>query len=439
MCLLVIVLPRRFALLPIVALICFMTMGQRVLIGGLNFTMIRILLLFGWARLIIRGEFRSVRLNQIDKALLWWTLSSMVTYVLLWQTYDAFKYKLGVAYNALGFYFLFRFLLRDLGDVVRVFKMTAVLLVPLAASMLMEKTTGRNSFAIFGGVSPVTGVRDGVLRCQGPFAHPILAGTFGAVLLPFFIALWPRGRGSRAIALLGIVSSTVITFAAGSSGPLMAWVAGVLGLGMWYLRKNMRAVRWGLLFTLIALQLVMKAPVWFLMARVGIFSGSAGYHRAYLIDRAVANISDWWLLGTKSTASWANEDQGLFDVTNQYLKEGAEGGLLTMALFIVITARCFQAIGRSVRAMAEAEPRHGQLCVWAMGAALFAHVASYTSVSYFDQSIVNWYLLLAMISTASVHFLATRTVAAEGALQPAGNAVDAVNAVPGHQGLTEPT
>jgi hypothetical protein len=117
-----------------------MTMGQRVLIGGLNFTMIRILLLFGWARLILRGEFRSIKLNRIDKALLWWTLSSMVTYLLLWQTFDAFKDKLGLAYNAVGLYFLFRFLVRDLDEAVHVFKITAILLVPLVGSMLMEKT-----------------------------------------------------------------------------------------------------------------------------------------------------------------------------------------------------------------------------------------------------------------------------------------------------------
>jgi len=309
----------------------------------------------------LRGEFRSIKLNRIDKALLWWTLSSIVTYFLLWQTYDAFKDKLGLAYNAIGFYFLFRFLVRDLDEVVQVLKITAILVVPLAGSMLMEKATGRNSFALFGGVDPVTAVREGVLRCQGPFGHPILAGTFGAVLLPFFIALWLRGH--KTLALLGIASSTVITITSGSSGPIMAYLAGILGLGLWSLRKKMRAIRWGLLLTLLALHLVMKVPVWFLIARVGVFGGSTGFHRALLIDRAVANIGGWWLVGTKSTASWADKDQGLFDVTNQYLLEGADGGLLTMFLFIMIIARCFQGVGRSVRAMEDVEPRRDQLCV----------------------------------------------------------------------------
>ncbi len=86
--------------------------------GGMNFTMIRILLLFGWIRLVLRGELRPIELNQLDKAMLWFTLSSIVTYTLLWRDYDAFKDKSGLAYNALGFYFFFRFLLIDLEDIV---------------------------------------------------------------------------------------------------------------------------------------------------------------------------------------------------------------------------------------------------------------------------------------------------------------------------------
>jgi hypothetical protein len=401
--LLLIVLPRRYALIPVIILTCYMTMGMRIMVVGLNFTMLRILLLFGWARLILRGEFRSIKLNRIDKALLWWTLSSIVTYFLLWQTYDALKDKLGLAYNAIGFYFLFRFLVRDFDEVVRVFKITTILVVPLAGSMLIEKATGRNSFAVFGGVGPVTMIREGVLRCQGPFAHPILAGTFGAVLLPFFIALWLRGH--KALALPGIVSSTVITITSGSSGPIMTYLVGILGLCMWPLRKKMRAIRWGFLVTLLALHLVMKAPVWFLVGRVGVFGGSTGYHRAYLIDRAIANIGDWWLVGTKSTVIWADKDAGLFDVTNQYLIEGTNGGLLTLFLFIMIIARGFQGVGRSVRAMEDVEPRRDQLFVWAMGAALLAHVVTYMSTSYFDQNIVNWYLLLAMISSAANQYV----------------------------------
>ncbi|MGD1154704.1 MAG: hypothetical protein ABSA41_02630 [Terriglobia bacterium] len=416
--LLLLVLPRKYALLPVIALICYMTMGMRIMVGGLNFPMMRILILFGLARVVVRGEYRSIKLNTIDAAVLWWTLAGIVTGTLLWRTSDAFVSRLGQAYNVIGFYFLFRSLLRGMDDINRVVKFIAILLVPLAGLIVVEKFTGQNLFSAFGGVPPVTFVRDGVVRCQGPFAHPILAGTFGATLLPLFIGLWGQGQKSKFIPLMAIIASTTITISSGSSGPVLAYLAGMLGLGMWYLRKHLRTIRWGLLLTIIALHVVMKAPVWFLMARVDVFSGSTGWHRAYLLDRCIANFSDWWLVGTKSTANWAGEEARLFDVTNQYISEAANGGLLMLGLFIMIIVRCFGGIGRAVRASEGSQQRATSWCLWAMGAALFTHVVSFMSVSYFDQSIVNWYLLLAMISTGAGLFIPASAPADAGAPQP---------------------
>jgi len=136
--LLLILLPRRYTLVPVIMLTCYMTMGQVIIIFGLHFTMIRILILFGWLRLFIRREIRARKLNAIDKALLWWTISSVVMNTLLWRTSEAFVNRLGLAYDAIGVYFFFRFLVADLNDVKRIFRTTAVLIVPLAAAMLIE-------------------------------------------------------------------------------------------------------------------------------------------------------------------------------------------------------------------------------------------------------------------------------------------------------------
>ena len=399
MCFLLLSLPRKWALVPVIILICYMTMGERVIVVGLNFTMIRILTLVGWIRILIRGELKSVKLNPIDKTLIWFAISGMAIYVLQWQTFDAVKYEFGQVYNALGMYFLFRFLVRDMDDCLRVFKIAAVFIIPLAASMVVERMTGRNAFAEFGGVSPITGIRDGVLRCQGPFAHPVLAGTFGATLFPLFVALW-RSKGHRLLSFLAILSSGAMVITSGSSGPVGTLLAGLLALGCWPHRKHMSTIRSGILVAVVGLEIVMKAHVWFLLARAGIFSGSTGHHRAYLIDRALANLDDWWLLGTRSTVAW-DEYYNLFDITNQYLVYGADGGLITMLLFILVIVRCFGAVGLTVRALDE-KSRELQFCVWALGAVLFSHVVTFLSVSYFDQNFVNWYLLLAMISTASL-------------------------------------
>jgi len=156
----------------------------------------------------------------------------------------------------------------------------------------------------------------------------------------------------------------------------------------------MRRVRWGLVIGLVALHLVMKAPVWFLIGRMSVFDGSTGYFRARLIDATIHNFGVWWLMGTQATDKWG---PGLFDITNEYILQGVNGGLLTMLLFVLIIARAFGTVGRTVRAYKNS-PKYIKIAAWAAGCALLAHAATYFSVSYFDQNIVTWFLLLAVIS-----------------------------------------
>jgi hypothetical protein len=400
MCVLLVVLPRKYAMFPILALVCYMTMGMRVMIADLNFTMIRILLIFAWARLILRGEYRRITLNTLDKVIIATCVSGLVAYCLLWQTGDAFKWKLGEAYNQLGMYFFFRIFLRDEEDVVQALKISAFAVLPLAGAMYWESRTAHNPFAIFGGVPELTFVRDDRLRCEGPFAHPILAGTFGSSMMPLFVGLWLYVKKKRIWVIPAIIASFIIMLTSASSGPLITFCLGILAFLFWPLRKSMRKIRWAMVGILVSLQIVMKAPVWFLLARVDVVSGSTGYHRAVLIDRAFANLSDWWLVGTKSTEAWADKNDHLFDVTNAYILQGANGGLLTMILFIATICIAYKAVGRTVRIGEVDRPGAPALkLVWALGAALLVHTASYISVSYFDQNFVTWLMLLAFVAT----------------------------------------
>ena len=389
-------LPRRLALFPVAATTCYMTFGQQIVVVGLHFTMLRMLVLMACARVIFRNETRSFKWLRIDTAILLWVASSVTTYTLLWQSSEALVNRLGLAYDAVGFYFVFRFLIRDIEDFKRCCRVFAVLLFPLAISMCVEKATGQNPFYLFGGVPPVTEIRDGVLRCQGPFGHPILAGTFGAVWLPLFLGLWYQGRGNRSIAALGMVSSTAITLLSGSSGPVAAYFAGIVGLCMWPLRNYMRTVRWGIVLSLGVLQLVMKAPVWFIFAHLNLFSGSTGWHRANLIDLTIRHFFDWWLLGTRNTLGW-----GVWagDITNQFISQAVRGGLSTLVLFVYIIVLAYSGLGRSLRS-ARFESRRARKLLWALGCTLLAHIVGFLNVSYFDQNVVNWYLLLALIATA---------------------------------------
>lgn len=389
-CILILILPRRYACFPVIAAISFMTLGQRILFFDLDFTLLRILILFGWLRIAIRLEM-NFKWQLIDKLMVAYGLVSFVAYAILWQTGSAAIYKLGTLYNLLGSYFMFRCFIRDYEETIRVIRMLLLCLVPLAVLMMVERVSGRNPFAFLGGVPLFTLIREGRLRCQGPFGHPILAGTFAATLAPLALVVWLNK--SRVQGVLGFLSASLITFLAASSGPAFAWIAGTACLCLWPLRGRMRAIRWGILLTLTALHLVMKVPVWFLLGRIAVFGGSTGWHRAYLIDQTVRHFGQWWIVGIRDTGEWAPQ---LADVTNQFVVVAAEGGLITLIVFAWIISLCFARVGLVVHA-AERENRPLAIGAWAIGCSLMAHIASFISVSYFDQNIVNWSILLAII------------------------------------------
>jgi len=406
---LMILLPRKYALMPLIATACYLTLGQRIVVFSLDFTMVRILILFGFTRLFIKSESLKIELNTIDKAIIYWLIAFILIYTISHGSLGALINRLGRAYDALGIYFLSRFLIRDREDFNRLLKFLAVIIIPLSLLMLVEATTGRNFFAVFGGVSPLSEIRNGHIRCQGSFRHPIMAGTFGATSVPLFIALWWHEAHGKLYAFLGFIFASIIVLTSRSSGPAMAYLFGIAGITTWVIRTHMRAMRWLILLSLISLHMVMKAPVWFFIARLAGIIGGSGWHRAQLIDQAIRHFDEWWLIGTTYTAHWKMGtvlavNPNMIDITNEFVGQGVNGGLITLVLFVLLIVRCFQSIGSKVNANPE-ESFSYKLTLWSLGAALFAHVVSFMSVSYFDQIIVFWYLLLALISTLTVDYI----------------------------------
>ena len=400
---LLIVLPRKYAPVPLLMTALYLTQGQVAVIATLHFTMLRIMLLIGCIRVIMRKEYDGIKLNKIDILLILFVISSVLTKTILFQTSEIFIGRLGFAYNALGSYFLFRCLIKDYEDFNIFMKTMAFIIIPLGIAILIEMFTGRNMFSIFGGVPEFSEIRKGLFRCQGSFRHPILAGTFGATLMPLFIALWFRKDiGNKQICVLGLVTSTFIMVAATSSGPLLAYLFAIIGLLIWFFRDHMRAIRWGIFFSLITLHLVMKAPVWFLMARLSEVIGGSGWHRAELINQAIKHFDEWWLLGAKSTAHWmatvlaVSPDSA--DITNHFIGVGINGGIISLILFILIIIYCFERLGRALQLMKDSS-MGVRMTLWTLGVALFAHIVSFMSVSYFDQIITFWYMVLAVVSS----------------------------------------
>lgn len=393
--LLVFVLPKQWSLLPLLALACFVPSGQRIVIVGLDFSFLRIIVIAYWVRILAFQDFKGLRLIALDYTVAAWILIGSLVYILQWSEMWAVINRAGYTYESLGIYVTFRCLLRSWADVERTILILAIVSLPVMCFFTLEQLTGRNLFSVMGGVREFTQEREGRLRAQGAFSHPIMAGCFFAIVLVLCSGLFMTGR-KRLLSFVGCVGGFTIVVMCASSTPLLAVLSGGAAMAFAWTREMLRPFRYALVVMLITLHFVMEGPVWALIARVSAVGGSTGWHRKHLIDQAIAFFPEWWMLGTKTTEHWGH---GLYDVTNQYILEGVRGGIWGMALFVTAIVLAFRAVGKALQSE---QTRGGLFWIkWAVGASLFTHCMCFIGVSYFGQTRASWFLTLALAATIS--------------------------------------
>jgi hypothetical protein len=174
-------------------------------------------------------------------------------------------------------------------------------------------------------------------------------------------------------------------------------LTGCFGIGTFLVRRQIRVLFYGVVATLCGLHLVMKAPVWHLLARTDVIGGSTGHYRFMLVDASIRFFHEWYLVGLASNEHWG-EAYGhyLTDITNQYVLEGLRGGLLTLILFVAIIAYAFCGVGRVIRSSPSLSD---QWLAWSPGVALFVHCVCFLAVSYFGQIVMLYYFHLAMVAS----------------------------------------
>lgn len=381
---------KRYAIIPMLMVACLIPSAQRIIVAGADMTFVRIIALAGIARVFMRREYTGFKWMSLDSVVVAWGIVGIIMQTLLWGDTNAFVARTGYTVETLSIYFFGRVMLRDWPSLKTLTGALAVLALVVGPFIVVEYMTRRNVFSVFGGVSEITMVRDGRLRCQGAFSHPILAGVFWACALPLIAArLWDPGA-KRWLAALSTASCLWIAVASASATPLGALAGVALGALMFFLRRHMQLILLGCVVMLCLLHMVMKGPVWSLIARTNIVGGASGYHRFLLVDGAIKNFSDWAAIGTRDTSHWGHQT---FDIANQFVLEGVRGGVLLLGLFSASIWIAFVYTGRAWRKFL-ANRTQVAYC-WALGVSLFAHCASFIGVSYWGQTVMLWYLTLA--------------------------------------------
>ena len=393
--------PRRLAPVPLLIGCCYMTMGQSLNLGLINLPIFRMLLIVGMLRVFIKKEFAPGGRNKIDTLMMLWGC-----WVMFASCFHQFKpgagpvYTSGVVMNVTFVYFLFRNWIRDAGEIADIAKALAIILAPVAVEMALERVTGKNNFSVFGYVPANVDIREGKFRAQGPFGHSILAGTVGAVCFPLMVGIWSRHRRS---AIIGMIVCLFMIFASASSGPIMSLLIGIGAMFLWNQRSLVSLIRWAVVGVYVIAEMVMDRPAYYLISKIDLAGGSTGWHRSRLIEAFFGHFGEWWFAGTDRTRHWMPQgvpigDGNHIDITNYYITFAVLGGLLSMLLVIFILCRAFSWIGKILQNGENLES-DDQFMVWCLGAGLVAHAATSISVAYFDQSMIFFWLNIAVISS----------------------------------------
>jgi hypothetical protein len=395
--------PARWAMLAIVAGALYMTLGQVIAVAGISVYPMRILTLAASVRLIVRREYLCITLNKVDAALL---------LVFVYRTIVFLLNGNGSAVTALGLlidtglsYFACRGLVRSVEDLVWLLRALALLLVPYVLLLYLEYSSSFGAFAAIGGET-VHSYRNGMPRCTGSFSHATILGTFGASFMPLFIALSLQ-KDNRVYGVGGFLLCLGIVFFSNSGGPLMCAALAVAGWLLWGMRRRMHIVRRALLVAGIFVALAMKAPIWYLPAKISSLTGGDGWHRSYLMEVAFHAFDQWWLAGMPlvETRSWFPYTvvTGGADLINYYLDFGIAAGVVAIGLFCFMLVRAYRAVGDAfdqLRANSTG-PTLPEMLLWAMGVILTMHIFNWFALVYFDQFHTIFLLQLALLSTVS--------------------------------------
>lgn len=390
--------PRTWAPVPFLATACYVSTNEGIELATFSLPVFRIMLALGLLRIFVRRESLVGGFNSIDRLMIAWAgWVFLASFFHLWLPGSGPKYASGYIMNIALSYFLVRAWCQGLDEARGLMKAIAILLVPVALGMVLEHVVQRNLFSILGAPEAVYW-RDGLIRSQGPFAHPILAGTVGSVCAAYMLAIW---REHRTYAVIGLVASVSMVLSSSSSGPLMSLMVTIGAVLAWRWREWTRAFRYAVLGLYILLELVMARPAYYVISKFDLTGSSTGWHRARLIEAAIEHLSEWWLFGTDYTVHWMGIptywSERHSDITNYFISIGVVGGFLAMLLVLWMMWLGFSWVGRLVRGDAIRSVEE-KFVVWCLGVALFAHAVSGLSVAYFDQSVVFFWLNISIIS-----------------------------------------
>jgi hypothetical protein len=140
----ILVLPRKYVIVPFLFFTFLVLLGQQVYVGGVHWPALRIVILAGCVRLAgnkfsSKSSLFAGGFNSVDQAFLFCVLCQATCMVLQYMQSQALINQFGFLIDQLGAYFLLRYLIRDREGIHRALKCLAFLSLILACFMVREQ------------------------------------------------------------------------------------------------------------------------------------------------------------------------------------------------------------------------------------------------------------------------------------------------------------
>lgn len=405
---------RRAAMAGLLVVLNFVTAAQRLYVGGVNLPIYRLLIFILILRMILRREYAAIRLGKLDSAVIVQVLFTALAGFLRNPAFSAVTYQVSLVVDTLGGYLVVRSLVRDAQDVRNAISAIMWIALPIALIFIVERVTGRNPMAPFGGVLEHTWIREGKRRVQGPYPHVILAGAYWAACVPLFWAIEAKTSERRFLKYAATGGALVVIVLCASSTPLMSLMVGLFVIVLFYQQNVIGRVKAFAVAAVVGLSIAWSKPIWFLLARIDFTGGSTGYYRYLLIDGFIRNWNQWIVIGARSSTELG---AGLVDVCNEYVLKGLDGGLIGFGTFVAAIAFAFAYLGKLLKVAVDKSERR---LYWGLSASLIVHMMNYLGVSYFSQMVLAWWTTLAFFASLHQSRCLSPTGAADRLGEPLG-------------------
>ncbi|MGO1499879.1 MAG: O-antigen ligase family protein [Marinobacter sp.] len=381
----------------------------RIPLGLLQMSVPRLVAVVLLVQFLITGQHARLRFSRIDGLviLIWvWTVFANVA---VGAEFSQVSEMIGRGFDTALMYFVARLALLDTKDLPSMMPGLVATAVIMAATGIYEAISFTSPFhdvlasRLQDGLSWRDGYdtsRLGLMRARGSTSVSIFFGMAMVVVVGFLIAT--RGYALRkTLHWLALLAGLLAVLSTLSSGP---WLAVFILIGLQVYEKRAQWIKPSLqlaLVLVIAAEIASNRHFYELIDHLALNSDTAWY-RTRLIEVAVSQWRDYWLLGVGS--NWPNhwatlvDGRGHIDVVNHFITVALNGGLPAMVMYILSHVFVMAAVIKSWQAANDAVYRS---VLFALASTLLVLDLSSMSVGLFGPPLLLSHILLGAMASVS--------------------------------------